>query len=107
VPVPVPGAPVAQLNDWLPDGETTAWRYRQPVADLPAFGAAMAADPDVAACGVIRLWNWAFGKTDVVDTLQTVPLETIKAQLDAFTRNGFKITDLIFDIFDSEDFAKF
>jgi hypothetical protein len=67
----------------------------------------MAADPEVAACGVARIWNWALGKTDVVDTLQIVPPATIQAQVDAFTRNGFKMKDLIFAVFDTDDFAKF
>ena len=40
---------------------------------MPALGAAMAADPDVAECGVARIWNWALGKTDIVDTLAGSP----------------------------------
>ena len=107
VPTPLDGAPPAQLTDYLPASETTAWRMGQPVADMTALGAAMAADPDVAACGVARVWNWALGKTDIVDTLQEVPKETIQAQLDAFTTNGFKLKDLIYAVYTSDDFVKF
>lgn len=107
VPTPLEGAPLAKITDWLPPGETTAWRYQKPAADLPAFGAAMAADPEIAKCGVARMWNWALGKTDIVDTLQEVPAETIQAQIDAFTQNGFKMKDLIFAVFTSEDFVSF
>ena len=107
VTVPLQGAPLAQINDWLPPGDTTAWRYQKPAADLPALGAAMAADPEVAQCGVARVWNWALGKTDIVDTLQEVPAASIQAQIDAFTQNGYKMKDLIFAIFTSSDFVAF
>ena len=107
VPAPLDGAPPAELTDWLVPGDTTAWRYPTPAPDIPAFGAAMAQDPQVAACGVARLWNWALGKADIVDTLQEVPAATIQAQVDAFTGNGYKLKDLVFAVFTSEDFVKF
>ncbi len=109
VPTPLEGtpAPLAKLSDYTPPTETTAWRYGVPTPNLPAFGAAMAADPEIAKCGVARMWNWALGKTDIVDTLQEVPLPTIQAQLDAFTQNGFKMKDLIFAMYASDDFVKF
>ena len=84
VPTPLDGAPMARMTDYLPAGETTAWRLNVPAADLPALGQAIAADPAVAECGVARMWNWALGKTDIVDTLQEVPTATIQAQIDAF-----------------------
>ena len=107
VPTPLDKAPPAQLSDYLPPGETTAWRYQKPAADIPALGAAMAADPDIAACGVARVWNFALGKEDIVDQLVTVPKPTIQKQLDAFTQNGFKMNDLIFAVFTSDAFVKF
>lgn len=107
VTVPLPGAPKAQLIDWLPPGDAPGWRYQKPAADIPALGAAMAADPEVARCGVARVWNWALGKTDIVDTLQEVPAETIQSQIDAFTQNGYKMKDLIFAVFTSSDFVAF
>ena len=107
VPTPLDNAPLAQLSDYLPPGETTAWRYGTSVADLPGLGAAMAADADVQKCGVARVWNWALGKTDIVDTLQEVPKETIQAQIDAFAGNGFKLKDLIYAVYTSDDFVKF
>jgi hypothetical protein len=104
---PVEGNPKSVLADWLPPGDTTAWRYQKPAADIPALGAAMAADPSVAKCGVARYWNFAMGKEDIVDQLVDVPLKTIETQLTAFTNNGFKVKDLIFSIFTSEAFVKF
>ena len=107
VPTPLDNSPMARMTDYLPEGETTAWRLGVPAADLPAYGAAMVADPDVAECGVARMWNWALGKTDIVDTLQEVPIETIQTQVDAFKANGYKLKDLIFAVFTSDDFIKF
>ena len=107
VTTPLDGAPLAKLSDYLPAGETTAWRYQVPAADLPALGAAMAADPQVAACGVARVWNWALGKTDIVDTLEQVPNATIQSQIDAFTASGYKLKTLIAAVYTSDDFVKF
>jgi hypothetical protein len=107
VPTPLDGAPMARLTDYLPAGETTAWRYGVPAADLPGLGAAMAADTDIAKCGVARMWNWAMGKQDIVDTLSEVPVETIQAQLDAFIASGFKMKDLIYAVYTADDFVKF
>lgn len=107
VPVPLEGNPIAKMNDWLPPGETTAWRYQKPAATIPDLGAAMAADPEIARCGVARLWNFALGKEDIVDQLVDVPQATIQSELDAFTQNGFKVKDLIFSIFTADAFVKF
>lgn len=107
VQVPIDGNPLAKMTDWLPPGETTAWRYNKPAADIPALGAQMAADPDVAKCGVARMWNFALGKEDIVDQLVDVPAKTIQAQLDAFTQNGFKVKDLILSVFTADAFVKF
>ena len=107
VPTPLDNAPMAQLTDYLPPTETTAWRYQVPAADLPSLGMAMAGDKAVQTCGVARIWNWALGKTDIVDTLQEVPADTIQAQVDAFAANGFKMKDLIYAVYTADDFVKF
>jgi hypothetical protein len=107
VPVPLPMNPIAQMTDWLPPGETTAWRYQKPAADIPALGQQMAADPGIAQCGVARYWLFALGKEDIVDQLVSVPPVTIKTQVDAFTQNGFKVKDLMISIFTADAFIKF
>jgi hypothetical protein len=107
VPTPLEGAPPAQLTDYLPPGEGLAWRMGVPVADMTGLGAAMAADPDVAECGVARIWNWALGKTDIVDALEEVPPETIATEVAAFQSNGYKLKDLIKAVYTSDDFVKF
>jgi len=94
-------------TDGLPPGEQYAWRPGQITPDMASLGAAMAADTDVAKCSVARMWNWAMGKGDIVDLLVEVPTETIQAQVDAFTQGGFKMKDLIYAIYTSDDFVKF
>ena len=107
VHTPLPGSPLAKATDWLPPGEPTAWRFGKPTPDLPSLGAAMAADPAIAECAVARLWNWAMGKGDIVDTLAAVPSETIAGHVAAFTASGGKLKDAIFAVYTSDDFVRF
>jgi hypothetical protein len=109
VPTPLAGTPppLAALTDYLAPGEAYAWRYGKPTPDIPAFGAALAADPEVAACGVARIWNFALGYADIVDQLVEVPLETIQTQVTAFTQNNYRLKDAFFAAFTSEAFVKF
>lgn len=107
VQVPVPMTPTAKLTDWLPSGETYAWRFSKPVKDITTLGAAMAADPDVANCQVTRAWNWAMSKTDVVDDLAIVPNSVISTLESQFQSNGFKLKPVLKAIFTSDDFVKF
>jgi len=107
VPTPLPDAPPAQLTDYLPPGEPLAWRSGVPVADMAALGAAMAADPDVSACMVARLWNWALGKSDIVDSSTRVPAQTIEAQVAAFAASGHRVRGALRNIFTSDDFVRF
>jgi hypothetical protein len=107
VTVPADGTPFARMEDWLAPGETTAWRFGVPAADLPALGAEMAADPTVAECGVARAWNWAMGKSDIVDTLSVIPSDVIARQVSAFTSDGFNYKALLLDVFTSDDFVRF
>jgi hypothetical protein len=107
VHTPLDGSPLALRSDWLPGAEPTAWRYGVPAADLPALGAAMAADPLIAECAVARVWNFALGKGDIVDTLAVVPPDTIKAQVAAFQSGGLKLKEAMFAVFTADDFVKF
>ena len=108
VKTPLDGEPLATLADYLPAGlpmrqAVVCW----PAADLPALGAAMAADPLIAECAVARAWNWALGRGDIVNTLSVVPSEVIAAQVAAFTGNGHKFKDLLYAVFTSDDFTKY
>jgi hypothetical protein len=107
VKTPLPMEPLAVRLDYLPPEQGTSWRFGIETPDMTSFGAAVAADADVAKCGVARMWNWAMGKGDIVDLLLDVPASTIQAQVDAFTQNGFKMKDLIFAVYTSDAFVKF
>jgi hypothetical protein len=67
----------------------------------------MAADPDVSACVVSRLWNWALGKSDIVDSSSRVPAATIEAQVAAFDSGGHRVRGALRNIFTSDDFVRF
>lgn len=107
VPKPVEGNPPTELVDWLPAGEVTGWRVDAPAADLPALGAAMAADPRVAECSVARAWNYAMGKGDIVDTLAAVPPSVFQTELDEFVAGGYDYKTLLYRVFTSDDFVQF
>ncbi len=107
VTVPVPGTPTAALTDWLPAGQSFAWRNGTPVTDIPSLGQAIAADPDVALCAVNRMWDFAMSRGDIVNDLATVPPVVTQSYLSDFTSNGMKIKGLIRDIFTSNDFVSF
>jgi hypothetical protein len=107
VPTPLVGAPLAVITDYLAAGETTAWRYGVEAPDIPTIGTDMAADPSVAECGVARIWNWALDKDDIVDALEVVPPDTISTEVASFTSGGFKMRDMIYTVFTSQDFVSF
>jgi len=104
---PLSGSPVAVMGDYLPPGEGMAWRHGVPISDFPSLGHAVASDPNTAACVMSRLWNWALGKSDIVDGGNRVPADTIAAQLATFTASGGKLKDAIYNIFTSDDFVRF
>lgn len=105
VVTPNEGMPAAVLGDWLPPGEPTAWRLGVLAPDLPALGAAMAADPKVAECAVARFWNWGMGKGDIVDSISAVPSEVIASQVAALQAGTLK--DAVLAVYLSDDFTKF
>jgi len=103
----VPEAQQTVLSHWLRDGEGTAWRFGEPVADLPALGQAMAADKDVQECAVARMYNFAMSKEDIVSDLATVPPEVMKPFVDEFVANGMNLKKTLRTILLSDDFTKF
>ena len=105
--VPVEGSPLATFEDYLPTGEPLAWRLGTATPDHAALGAAMAADPAISECAVARIWNWAMGKGDIVDTLSTIPSDVIAAQVADFRAGGHVLKDAILSVFTADDFVKF
>ncbi|MFO0741015.1 MAG: DUF1549 domain-containing protein [Labilithrix sp.] len=107
VQTPVTPPVTSILSDWLPSGESLAWRSGTTVTDIPSLGQAMAKDPEVLACAVTRVWNWALSRGDVVNDGAVVPASVIKDQVTAFTTGGTKLKPIIRAVFTSDDFAKF
>lgn len=107
VKVPVPGEPAAQRIDFLPDGESFAWRLGKPVTDIASLGQAIAADPDVPRCAVNRVWNYAMSRGDIVNDFATVPKGVTQPYVDSFVASGMKLKETIRAVFKSEDFTKF
>lgn len=107
VTVPVDGTPNAKLSDFLPAGETTAWKFGQPAADLAQFGQAMAKDPEVITCPVTRMWNYAMSKGDVVYDIAAVPDSIIGPLVTDFKNNGLDLKKTIRAIFVHDDFVRF
>lgn len=107
VPVPIDGMPIVTREDYLPASEGTAWRHGIAAPDLASFGAAMAADPDVAECMVARVWNYAMGKGDIVTALSLVPPSTTGNIVADFQTNGYRLKEVFRQAFTSDDFVKF
>jgi hypothetical protein len=107
VKVPVPGAPLAKLDDYLPAGEVFAWRNGTPTPDIPALGKAMAADEDVARCAVTRAWNYGLSRGNVVDDVSPVSKSISDPLLAQFKTGGFKFKALLRAVLTSDDFVKF
>ncbi len=96
-----------KMSDWLAAGETTHWLHGDPVADLPALGAAMATDPDIADCAVTRAYNFAFSKGDAVTDLATIPDSVLNPYRAQFLNEGMNLKATLKKIFKSEDFTKY
>jgi len=107
VETPLAPTPVTtELGHWLPAGQNTAWRFGVEVADLPALGQAIAADPMVAECLVARMWNFALSKEDIVNDRATVPYEVIDPFVYEFEKT-YDLKDTLRKIMRSEDFVSF
>jgi hypothetical protein len=107
VPTPLPNNVPARMSDYLPAGEGLAWRFGAPVFDMRSLGAAMAADPAIAQCAVARVWNWALGKSDIVDGGSRVPAATIEPFVSAFVAGELRLHDAIHAVFTGDDFVRF
>jgi Protein of unknown function (DUF1588) len=107
VTTPVVGNPTSELADWLPAGQSYAWRDGTPVTDIPGLGAAMAKDPDVAQCAVNRVWNYAMSRGDIVNDLATVPSIVTAPLVAQFQAGGMKLLPIIQAAFTSSDFVQF
>jgi hypothetical protein len=107
VMTPIKGNPNTKPTDWLPMGEQTSWRLGTAVSDTNQLGQAMAKDPAVQSCMVMRVYNWAMSKDDPVTDLAVVPDQVLQPYVQVFTSNGTKFKPTIRAAFVSDDFVKF
>jgi hypothetical protein len=107
VRVPVEGAPMAELSDWLPSGEGFAWKHGMPVASLSELGQVMASDPEVRSCAVKRMWNYAMSRGDIVDNETPVPDNVVAPLVEFFEENDFDMKATLRQILLSDDFVRF
>ena len=105
VRVPVQGTPTAALGDWLPDGQTTAWRFGKPAATLSELGTAIASDPAVADCIVNRTWDHAFSRGDIVRDLATIPVDVTATQAKQFVTDKYSVKKLIRNVYTSNEYV--
>lgn len=95
------------VSHWLQPGETTSWRFGEPVSDLGELGQAVAADPDVNECVVARLYNLAMSKEDVVNDLATVPYEVLDEYMITYYQTGMNLKSTLRALFTSADFVRY
>jgi hypothetical protein len=106
VHTPIVNLPISQLTDWLPPGQGTAWKFNMPAASLAALGTVMAADPEVQACTVARMWNYAMSRGDIVETGNTVAASVTAPLVTQLLANNNSILTVLRGIFKSDDFVK-
>jgi hypothetical protein len=110
ISVETPQAPdpiATERTHWIAASEKTAWRHGEEVADLPALGKAIAADPDVAECAVARMWNFAMSKEDIVNDLAIVPDVVLDSYKKLFNSNDMDLKATLRAMLLSDDFTKF
>jgi hypothetical protein len=107
VHIPITGTPLAQMSDWLPMGEGTAWKFGVPAADIGELGKAMANDTEVQNCAVARMWNYVMSKGDIVNDAADVPTDVLQSYITQFTTNGFNLRDVLRAMLVSPDFVRF
>ncbi|MFO0755422.1 MAG: hypothetical protein U0359_02960 [Byssovorax sp.] len=122
VQIPITDLPFAKRSDWLPEGEPTAWRdpnlpgcmeyqdglfCNKTANDLGELGALMIQDPEVIACPVRRMWNFALSKGDIVNDAADVPNEVIKPYVTVFTGGNYNLRAVLRAMLVSDDFVRF
>jgi hypothetical protein len=123
------GSPFAQIQEYLfqcnptaSDGSPNptcagalAWRFENSrfdiggtaMPDFPGFGRDMAADPQVARCFMIRAWNYAYSRDDVVNELALVPNTVIQELTDYFVQNNYNYKKALLKLYTSANYIRF
>lgn len=130
------GSPFAQIQEYLyqcnPDPKNPtpnavckgalAWKYYAAdgktlgkridiggtdVPDFQSFGQEMAQDPQTAKCMMIRVWNHAYSRDDVVNELALVPDSVISELTRSFQDNGYNMKKALYQLYTSANFIRF
>lgn len=107
VHAPVIGLPMAKRSDWIPDTEPTAWKFGQPAANLTELGARIAADPEVHACAVARMWDYAMSRGDIVETGTKVSDKVLAPLVAELVASNFDLKATLRSILLHDDFVRF
>ena len=111
VPAPVTDSPWAQIQDYLPVGnQQLAWKFGKPTNNFVDFGKAMAEDPQVQKCFMIRAWNNAYSRDDVVQDLALVPETVIKDLSEYFVSPSganFNFKKALYRLYTDANFIRF
>lgn len=111
VPAPVTDSPWAQMQDYLPVGnQQLAWKFGKNASNFQEFGKAMAEDPQVQRCFMIRAWNNAYSRDDVVQDLALVPETVIKDLADYFVSPSganFNFKKALYRLYTDANFIRF
>jgi hypothetical protein len=107
VHAPTDGLPMAKRGDWIPDGEPTAWKFGMPAATLTELGQQMANDPEVHACAVARMWNYAMSRGDIVETGIKVSDKVLAPLVTELAANNFNLKAALRSILLHDDFVRF
>ncbi|MFO0578903.1 MAG: hypothetical protein U1A78_33280 [Polyangia bacterium] len=104
----VTDTPFTQLGDYLPKGDTMlAWKLNKPATTFLEFGQQMADDPQVGKCFMVRAWNNAYSRDDVVNDLALVP-ESVIADLGAyFMANNWNMKLALEKLYTDPNFIRF
>lgn len=92
-----------------------AWRFEgarldsggPAVPDFQTFGKEMANDPQVAKCMMIRAWNYAYSRDDVVNELALVPDSVIQGLTAHFVQQGYNYKAALLKLYTDPNFIRF
>ena len=88
-------------------GEDRLVAHGSPAADIPALGAAIAADPEFARCMATRVWNWALSRPDVVDDDASITPDWRRTLATELTASNWNLKPHDPSVFTSDAFVRF
>jgi hypothetical protein len=107
VVTPVAFSPFTQMQEYIPPGDSPAWKFGKSAKTFQEFGAHMAADPEVARCFVGRIWNNAYSRDDIVEQLALVPPQVTETLYEFFIKNNYNLKLTIEKLYTDANFIRF